>query len=385
VPFLDELASGIAPVSTPDIASFLGVSGGTAVAAMILAFHGLAFLTEAPLLAWSERVRPRWFSAAALMVVAVAAAGAAAFPRGWCLLLALSVYGPASGCALAVAEGLLVEGDPEARERTLARLSMAANAGDLAVPVLLALLSCFGLGWRVAFALSAALAAVLAAAHASARSLDCAPAPGVADAETEPAPGTLLALRMALARRPLLAWSLACSLTGLLDEVLVALSAVHLQSLGATAAGRSWAVAAWVGGGFVGLAFVERFVRPASVGRVLLGASAVTALAVLVLAVTRSPDVGTGALLVIGVAGSTLHPLTKAQSYAALPGRPALVNAVTSALLPLDMAAPVVLGVVATHAGSAWAIAGLLIAPAGVAIAAWRLPVRVDDHAGGET
>jgi hypothetical protein len=80
-----------------------------------------------------------------------------------------------------------------------------------------------------------------------------------------------------------------------------------------------------------------------------------------------------GALFVIGVTGSTLHPLTKARAYAALPHRPALVNAVGSALLPFDMAAPIVLGIVAAQAGSAWAIVGLLVAPAGVAFAAWWL------------
>jgi hypothetical protein len=37
------------------------------------------------------------------------------------------------------------------------------------------------------------------------------------------------------------------------------------------------------------------------------------------------------------------------------------------------MAAPIVLGIVAAQAGSAWAIVGLLVAPAGVAFAAWWL------------
>ena len=93
-----------------------------------------------------------------------------------------------------------------------------------------------------------------------------------------------------------------------------------------------------------------------------------------------APNYGTflvlRALFGIGVTASTLHPLTKARAYEALPHRPALVNAVGSALLLFDMAAPLVLGVVATHLGSAWAVAGLLIAPLGVAIAAWCLDRR---------
>ena len=338
---------------------------------MIVAFHSLAFFLEAPLLAWSERVRVRWFSAASLAVVAASAFAGALLPRGWSLLLALAVYGPASGCSLSVAEGLLVEAEPAARERTMARLSLAANAGDLAVPLLLAGLSWCGLGWRAGFTVAGVVAALLAAAHAGSRSLDRTSGPG--EDPEGPTPTIRDALRTALSTRPLLGWSFACALTGLLDEVLVAFSAVHLHAIGATASERSWALAAWVVGGFVGLAVLERLVTPASVRRVLLGASVATAVEILGLAATRSPHVGTCVLLLLGVTGSALHPLAKARAYAALPDRPALVNAVASALLPFDMAAPLVLGVVAAYAGSAWAIVGLLVAPAGVAIAAWRL------------
>jgi hypothetical protein len=339
---------------------------------MIVAFHSLAFLLEAPLLAWSEQVRARWFSSASLAVVALSAFAAAIVPNGWSLLLALAVYGPASGCALSVAEGLLVEAEPDARERTMARLSLAANAGDLAVPLLLVMLSWWGLGWRVGFEVAGAFAALLAIVHATAPDLDGASSGADDDAEG-PAPTLREALGLALSTRPLLGWSLACATTGLLDEVLVAFSAVHLHALGATVGERSWAIAAWVVGGFVGLAGLERASGRASVRGLLIGASASTAVAVVVLAVTHSPYVGTCALFLIGLTGSTLHPLTKAQAYAALPHRPALVNAVGSALLPFDMAAPVVLGIVAAQAGSAWAIVGLLVAPAGVALATWWL------------
>ncbi len=339
---------------------------------MIATFHSLAFFVETPLLAWSERVRARWFSSAALAGVAASAFAAAVVPHGWTLFLALAVYGPASGCALSVAEGLLVEAEPDAREKTMARLSLAANAGDLAVPLLLVMLSRFGLGWRAGFVVAGAFAALLAMAHAIAPSLDRLSSVATDDPEG-PAPTIREALRMALSTRPLLGWSLACALTGLLDEVLVAFTALHLHAIDATVSERSWAIAAWVGGGFVGLAGLERFAGRASSRRLLVGASALTSVEVAAHAVTHSPHVGTFALFLIGVTGSTLHPLAKARAYAALPNRPALVNAVGSALLPFDMAAPIVLGIVATQAGTASAILGLLVAPAGVALAAWWL------------
>jgi hypothetical protein len=89
------------------------------------------------------------------------------------------------------------------------------------------------------------------------------------------------------------------------------------------------------------------------------------------LALTRSPFVGTIAMFGIGLTGSTLHPLTKARAYATLPHRPALVNAVASGMLLFDMVAPIGLGVTAALAGPAWAIAGLLVAPVGVGLAAY--------------
>jgi MFS family permease len=377
---LDELASGIAPASAPDIASSLGVSGGAAAAAVIVAFHSLALFVETPLLAWSERVSARWFSAGSLVVVALSAFGAAAFPQGWVFFVSLATYGPASGCALAVAEGMLVEANPEARERTMARLSLAANAGDLAVPLLLALLAWCGFGWQAGCTAAGVCALLLAVAHAGARVLDRAvPSRTVGVLFSTPtfvdgtsgsdSSNTREALQAAFARRPLLGWSLACALTGLLDEVLVAFSAIHLHAIGATVNERSWALAAWVIGGFIGVGSLERFAGRVPSRRLLTVASAATALATVALASTQSPRLATVALFLVGVAGSALHPLAKARAYAALPGRPAIVNAVGSALLLLDMAAPIALGIVATEVGSAWAIAALLVAPIGVVTA----------------
>jgi hypothetical protein len=72
------------------------------------------------------------------------------------------------------------------------------------------------------------------------------------------------------------------------------------------------------------------------------------------------------------VGSSVLHPLAKARAYAALPGRPALVNAVFGGLVPIDVAAPLLLGALATGAGSAFAVGALLVAPVGIAAAAAR-------------
>jgi len=99
----------VVPASAGDIARDLLVPGGIAAGAVTTAYHALALLVKTPLLAWSERVSPRWFSVGCLIVLALStlAAGLATHPIA--LALALTFYGPASGGALSVAEGLLVE------------------------------------------------------------------------------------------------------------------------------------------------------------------------------------------------------------------------------------------------------------------------------------
>lgn len=327
-------------------------------------------LLEAPLLAWSERVSARWFSAVSLAVLAIATLGAALAHGPLWLALCLSLYGPAAGCSLAVAEGVLVESSPTSRERTMARASIAAALGDLAVPAMLALLAWLGLGWRAGFVIAGLVAAVLAVTHACAASLDRALPLEDDEDEGAEAPTMREALRVALGSRALLGWSLAGPLCGLLDEVLVAFAAVHLASLGGVE--RSIALAAWIGGGLVGLAWLERRIEQLRPRAVLLVTTAIGALALALLACTRDAVLASLLMAVIGVTTSMLHPLTKARAYAALPGRPGLVNAVASALVPLDALAPLVLGAIALRFGAAWAVAALIVAPVGIGWMAWR-------------
>jgi MFS family permease len=360
---VDELASGVAPASAPDLSSAIGLAPGATAGIVVTAFYGLA-LIETPLLAWSERVSARWFSAASLLALGLATVGAAFAHGPIALAICLALYGPAAGCALAVAEGVLVESS-ENRERTLARLTIAAALGDLAVPALLFILDRVGVGWRTAFVVAGAVAIVLALVHASARSLDSA-----VESEDDDEASIVEALRVAFRTPALLGWSLACVLVNLTDEVLVAFAAVHLASLGADV--RATALAAWTIGGLVGLAAIERWIDRVRPMRLLVVTCVVSAIGLTSLALTHHSLIACASLALVGVATSTFHPLVKARAYASLPGRPALVNATLSALVPLDALAPLVLGAIATTYGSSAALLALLVAPIGVGLAAYR-------------
>jgi MFS family permease len=371
---VDELASGVLPASAGDVARDLAVPAGITAGGIITAFHVLAIFVEMPLLAWSERVSARWFSAVSLGVLALVTLGAALAGGPLALFVCLALYGPASGCALAASEGILVESRPEERERTLTRLNLAGALGDLAVPLLLAALAWVGLGWRVALAMAAASAAVLAIAHGSAKALHrIVPVDAVDDDEYDGEPPSVLAaLRFAFGTRPLLTWSVAVAFTSLLDEVLIAFAVVRLE--GASPLERAIAVGAWTVGLVGGLLVLERWVDRLDSRKVLLGSSAVVATSLIALACTSDVEIAWAALFALGTSTSTLHPLASARAYASLPGRPALVNAVAAGFLPFDALAPLVLGALALWLGAPAAILAILVAPAGIALAAWKAP-----------
>ena len=362
VAFVDELASGIAPSSIPEAARDLGVLAGPLAATVLTAFHSLALVVEGPLLAWSQRFTIRTVSSLALFGLAGTCLLAACAPNAWTLAIALALYGPASGVALAASEGALVESRPDAREQTMARLGIAGALGDLTVPILLGALAWAGLGWRGAMIAAALAALALAWMHASARALS---RPTLADDEESGAP-LREAIRVALRTRPLLAWSLAVATTTLLDEVMVAFSAIHLDAIGASSLERSGGLGAWTLGGLAGLVVLERIATRVRPERILLFASTVCAGSLTSLALTDDPSLAIALLAPVGASGAMLHPLAKARAYASLPGRPAIVNAVGSISVVVDLLAPISLGLLATHFGSAASVTTLLVAPIAV-------------------
>lgn len=376
MPLLDEISSGVAPAGAPEIARELELPGGLTAGGIVTAFYGLALL-EAPILAWTERASARVVSVASLVVLAIATLGMGWAPHALVLAASLALYGPGSGLALAVAEGLLVEGRGAlSRERVLARVTFAAAVGDLLTPLALAGASLLGLGWREVVLAAGAVGLAIAASHASMRELDRAMPTDDGDEPADdegPAQTGLGALREALSQRPLLGWSLAGTLTGLLDEVLMAFAALHLATIAPgseTVASRQLALVAIIVGGLVGLAWLERSVEGRDPRRVLLFACALSTISLGGVVLAPSLGVAAVALFVLGASSAVLHPLVKARAYEALPGRPQLVNAVGAALVPIDALAPLLVGLLALHHGSAVALAALGVAPLGIALAA---------------
>jgi len=363
--FLDELSSGVLPLSAPEIEARFGLSAGAAAGWTLAALMPLALVLEPPLFALADGRRRRPIMLGAFVAIALCCVLAAVAPSFWTLLVAVALFGPALGCAGELAQASLVDRSPDARERALARWSLAGTLGDLAAPALLAALAALGLGYRAALALVAAVTLFIGAWIARAVRDD---EPRSSDDDDDDAEATLRdGVRAAWSSPRLALWAGACVLCSFLDETLVAFGASYMHhDLGASAGVRGVAFAAWTAGGLVGLTAADRVLARAAPLRVLALSSALCAAAHAAWLFSPSPAGVVAGLFAVGLTSSVHYPIVKAQAYAAAPGRSGLVNAVVSVLVPFDIVVPIALAFIADRVGARAAMLALLAQPLGL-------------------
>lgn len=356
----DELQSGVPVVGAPEVGADLGLGSGLSLLAVLLAGPTLTGVVLEPVvLAWSDRVDRRPLLRGGLLGMAVFPALAALFPQPWLLPWLVGLWGTCSGIACGVAQGAAVTSasDPD---RAMTRWTLAAVVGDVLAPLVLGLVVAMGLPWRAAFGVAAAAPLLLLAATWRIE------LPPLVDEDED---GGAAGDARAALRSPVFPWLLAVASCGLLDEILLALVAVRLD-------GRPDAtvqVMALLAGGGVGLVAIEAGWLRADRRRLLVGSALVSALALVGWVASDGPVVGSACLLALGAAGALHYPLAKAAAYAAVPGRPGLVNALDGLVLaPLDVLAPLVVGAVSSGVGLRAALLVLLLQPVCVGLVALR-------------
>lgn len=361
--FADELATGVVPSGAPELLGTFELTPARAAGWTLFAFGVLAVVLEPPLLAMAHGRRERPMRVAGLALMGLTTMAAALAPSYWLLLAALMLYGPASGVGTNLAEAALVADNPERGEAVLARWSLLGLLGDLLAPVALAASVALGFGWRGALLAVGAFTAVQAVVTFRMQ--------GAGEAtDEEPEPPLREALRAAVRCPPLLGWSLAAVLCGLLDEVLVAFGALSLSvRLDADATDRAAILSAWVVGGLLGTALLERVAhrfRPSTL-LMVSGLGCAVAYSAWLAATTWLTSAVT--LGVAGLFGAAHFPLLRARAFAAMPDRPNVVLAAGALFGSLDLALPLLVGVVADGAGVFAAMLVLLAQPVGVLLA----------------
>ena len=360
------MTSGVPMAGAPDLAHTFALAHSS-TALVVFAVPGVfAMIVEPIVFVLSDRLPRKWFVVGGLAAMAASAFAAAIAPNVYVLAAAFGVWYVATGSACAIAQATLVDANPDRRAQTMARWTLFAAIGDIAAPLLLAVLAAVGWDWRFAFVLVGFVLVGFALAIAMRRFPD---APALADGE-EPT-STWQALKSALRDPRLLAWLFGTALCDLLDEILVVFASLHVR--GELATGTTWQaiiLGALMLGGVIGLLVLERLLARHGERRLLVVMA--LACAVFYAAWLAAPWPWLSALLIfpVGATAATLYPLAAARAYACAPGRSSIVLATSHLFTPLGLALPWLLGIVADVAGTWVALALLVLQPLGLVVLA---------------
>ena len=362
IELLDELVGGSRAAAWPLIRHDLHLS--YAQIGLVLALPGLFGSALDPLIGVAADSRRRGVLMLAGGIGFALSAGLSAGAIGfWTLLVALLIGNPATGAFVSLAQATLMDRDPDARERNMARWTVAGSVGYVAGPVLIAAGIGLGVGWRGVLALLAVVSLPLAFASRGV------PQP---PAETT---GSLRGFLATLRDREVLRWLALLEASDLLIDVFHGFLALYFVDVAGTGpVEAALAVSVWTGAGFAGDLALLPLLRRVS-GRRYLRASALGALAVYpAFLIVPSTAGKLGLLAALGLLNSGWYAIPKAGLYSSLPGRSGTAVAVGGAGGIVGALVPAALGFLAAHAGLAATMWLLLLAPVALVALTPRRP-----------
>jgi MFS transporter, FSR family, fosmidomycin resistance protein len=298
--------------------------------------------------------------AAGGLAFALALVAAALSDSFWPLLAAFVVLFAASGAFVSLSQANLMDLEPEARDRNMARWSVAGGLGAVAGPLAVAAVAGWSGGWRWLFAAFAVatLSLLLVTMHSW-------PA-GLHPQAARPS------LRKALAglRRPtVVRWLVILEFANLMTDVLLGFLALYfVDEVSASAEAAGLAVAVWTGAGLAGgLAIVVLLRRTSGVAYLRASAPLVLVLyaGLLTLPGTPAKLVLVGAL---GLATAGWYSIPKARLYATLPGQSGAALTLGSLAGVIRAAAPLAIGLAADRYSLGSAMWLLVVAPIGLLV-----------------
>jgi MFS family permease len=376
VDFLDELGSGVLPVSASDIRDEFAVAYSGIALMLLVAPLLLSMVVEGPLLLFSDRWKRERVATACMAAMGICLLVAASASSAWMLALAFGAWGSIGGLGCGLCQGVLMDAYPDERERWMTRWTLMGELGDFVTPLLIIALTAAGLGWRAALVVAGALqlvhALVLSRVRLEPATADGDAANGDDDDDDDDARGSIWEnLRAALRDRELMLWLGACALCCLLDEILVAFGVLFLRDeLGAGVDVQALAFLVAALCGVLGLFLTDRLLHRVDPRNVLIASSLATAVVFVLWLFARTIPASVILLGLIGLFCAPLYPICAARAYAARPGQAGLVAALDQLFVPVPVLAPLLIGFVADRFGIVFALALLLLQPVGVALAA---------------
>lgn len=273
------------------------------------------------------------------------------------LVVAFTVFYPASGAFVTLTQADLMDASPGRHSAVMARWTLAGSAGALAGPPLLIAVLSLGGSWRAAYCAIAAVATVALAARwrSSARS---------SGAAEEPQPVKARHVFAALRDPGVLRWLVLVEVCNLLLDVLTGFVAVYLVDvvhLPDTAAGLAVTVrlAAGLAGDACCVFVLDRF------GDLAVLRCCAAAAAVLYPAFLLVPGFGGKLVLlaVLSIVTAPWYPVASGRLYASLPGRSAVAVTLSNAAGLAGGLGPLVVGLAAGTFGLPTALGMLAVVP----------------------
>jgi MFS transporter, FSR family, fosmidomycin resistance protein len=405
VELVDELVDGTKSAAMPlirhDLAlSYLQVGLLAAVPLVVGSILELPF----GVISGTGSRRHRFVLAGGLVFIAsVLAAGLATSFIG--LLVALTIFFPASGLFVSLTQAALMDAAGGRRAQHMARWTLAGSVGAVTGPILVAVVLGAGGTWRLAFVLiaggsAAAWCAVALTGRAATgrpagwtlaegygADLDCAGCDGAGcddagcdgagcdgagdedagddDARNDDAgwPGWRAAVLL-VRRSGALRWLTLLEVANMLLDVLTPFLALYLVAvvhLSPTVA--ALAIAVRLGAGLAGDVILIRLLARRD-SRQVIRASVWATLA-LFPAFLLVPGLGLKlvVLAALTIATAPWYPVLKAELYGSLPGRSGLAVSLTSASGLFGALGPLAVGLLAEYLGLSWAMASLCAVP----------------------
>ncbi len=361
---IDELASGIPYGSAAQIERAFGLSYTATAIVMFVVPGAIAMIVEPFIFLLADRYPRALFLRVGVTAMALSLAAVALAPNVVVLAIAITVFWISNGAAVPLAQATLVDRNPDARGRTMARWTLLSTVGDFFVPFVVGGVALAGHGWRVAHVVVAIAIGLFAL---SLWRMDMPPAFATASDDDEESPGLLATLRDALKDRVLVAWLFGVALCDLLDEILVVFATIHMRDqLGGGIEWQSAMILAMTIGGGLGLVALDRLLAKRSERDALLLSASACALSFVAWILAPTLWLSVALMGLVGMFAAPLYPLAAAQAYARRPEASGSVLAAQSLFSPMGLALPFLVGFIADQAGTYVALLVLIAQPLGL-------------------
>jgi MFS transporter, FSR family, fosmidomycin resistance protein len=379
VEFVDELFDGTKSAALPLIKHGLSLS-----------YFQIGLLSAVPLIAGSllelpfgvisgTGARRQLFILAGGLVFITSVLAAGLAPVFAVLLVALTIFFPASGTFVSLSQSALIDSATDRQAQRMARWTLAGSAGAVAGPLLVAAVLAAGGSWRLAFMACAACSVMAWLVVAATGRTHRAGGPVVAGPDPDPAavrtdhgapadddsgwPGWRLAIGI-VRRSGVVRWLLLLEVSDLLLDVFTAFLALYLvEAANAGPFGAALGVGVRLGAGLAGDLILIQLLERFDSRQVLQGSVWLTVGLLPAFLLTAGLGAKLVLLAALTLATAPWYPVLKAELFGSLPGRSGLAVSLSSASGLAGGLGPLAVGLLAQQFGLTWAMTALCVAP----------------------